>query len=130
MGFYLFWAMEFQGAVKHLEIANNLNRVPAYRDLVFLGIAYLVDRQYVKAEAALLRAQKLVGTVRHAGFYVFLAAAQVAQNKMARARETVSRLRRVSPEFRLSKMGNLRTFKSAAFRQQIIEFAVKAGIPK
>lgn len=130
MGFYLNWAMESARAVKHLEIANNLNRVPAYRDLTFLGVAYIVDGQYVKAEATLLRAQKLLGTDRHPPFYIYLAAAQVAQNKMAEARETASRLLRVSPGIRLSKVGNLRTFKSEAFRRQIIAFAVKAGIPK
>lgn len=127
MGFYLYWAMQSERAIKHLETVDKLNRVPAYRDLIFLGIAYTTDRQYAKAETTLLRAQKLLGTVRHAGFYVYLSAAQVAQNKMAEAKETVSRLRRVSPDFRLSKMGNLRTFKSEAFQQQLTALAIKAS---
>ena len=130
MGFYLYYAMQSARAVKHLEIVDKLNRVPAYRDLIFLGIAYTIDRQYAKAESTFLRAQELLGTVRQAGFYVFLSAVQVAQNRMAEAKETVSRLRRVSPDFRLSKMSNLRTFKSETFRQQLIAWAIKAGVPE
>lgn len=130
MGFYLFWAMQSARSVKHLEIVDKLNRVPAYRDLIFLGIAYTIDRQYAKAESTFLRAQKLMGTVRQAGFYIFLSAVQVAQNKMAEAKETVSRLLRVSPDARLSKFGNLRSFKSEAFRQRITDWAIKAGVPE
>ena len=130
MGFYLFWAMHSARAVKHLEFANKLNRQPAYRDLIFLGIAYVTDGKYAKAEAVLLRAQRLVGNVKQAGYYIFLVAAQVAQNKMAEARVTVSQLNRVHPEYRVSKFGNLKTFKSEAFKRQMVEWAVKAGIPE
>lgn len=129
MGFYLFWAGRSAQSVKHLETANKLNRVPAYRDLIFLGIAYLTDGSYAKSEATLLKAQKLVGRVG-GGYYVILAVAQVAQNKMAEAKATVSRLNRIRPGYRLSNYGNLRTFKSKTFQQRLIAWAVKAGIPE
>ena len=104
--------------------------MPAYRDLIFLGLAYMTDSSYAKAEATFLRAQKLVGTVRQGGFYIFLLASQVAQNKMVEAKATVAQLNRIHPGYRVSKFGNLRTFKSKAFKQKVIEWAVKAGVPR
>lgn len=130
MGFYLIWAMRSAQAVKHLEVANRLNRVPVYRDITFLGIAYMADGSYAKAEAAFLRARKLVGKVVRGSFYCFLVAAQVAQNKMAEATLTVSTVKRNQPSYRVSKCGNLRTFKSKSFQRQLIEWAIKGGIPE
>ena len=77
-----------------------------------------------------MKAQELVGNVRQGGFYIFLLASQVAQNKMADAKDTVSQLMRIHPDYRVSDFGNLRTFKSEAFKRQMIEWAVKAGVPR
>ncbi len=130
MGFYLMWAGRSARSIEHLETANRLKRVPAYRDLIFLGIAYLTDSRYAEAEAALLDAQKLVGVVRNGGYYVLLAAAQVAQNKIAEAKETIARLHRIHPGYRLSNFANLRTFKSEAIKEQITAWVIKAGLPE
>jgi len=130
MAFYLFWAAKSALAVKHAEIADNLSRVPTYRGLFFLGMSYFLDRQYAKSEATWERIIRSVGVVKHNSFHVFLAASQVALDKMHAASATVARFRRIDPSFRLSKWHNLKVIKSDEFRQRLVGLALKAGIPE
>ncbi len=130
MGFYFFFAGKAALAVKYCEIADNLNRVPTYRGLFFLGMSYFLNRQYAKSEAMWLKIIKTVGLVKHPSFHVNLAASKAALNKMDEAAAVVARFRRINPGFRMSKWHVLKTLKSVEYRRRIVRLAVKAGIPE
>ncbi len=130
MSFYLFFAGKSALSVEYAEIADDLSRAPTYRGLFFLGMAYFQDRQYAKSEATWDRIIQSVGIVKHPAFYLFQAASQAAQDKMEAAGETVARLERINPEFRVSNFGNLKYNKSGEFRDRLIRMAIKAGIPE
>ena len=131
MAFYLYFAgKESALAVKHAEIADSMSRVPTYRGLVFLGMSYLLDRQYAKSEATWLRIIKTIGPVKQNSFHVLFAASQAALNKNEKAAATVANFLRIHPDFRLSKWHLLKTLKSEEFRQRLVKLAVKAGIPE
>ena len=130
MGFYLFRAGRSALAVKHSEIADNLSRVPTYRGLVFLGIAYFMDGKYAKSEETWHRVIKSIGVVKTPGFHVFLAASQIALGKIDDAAATAARFSRIRPNSRLSKWPSLKNNKSQEFRQRLKDLAIKAGIPE
>ena len=127
MGFFLFRAERPKAAIRHLQVADKLGRVPTYRFLAFLGISYLMDTQYAKSEETWNKAIQLFGLVKHHGLYVFLAASQVALNKMEKATATVERFHRIRPEYRLSQSSSLKDFKTTKFSERIFGLATKAG---
>ena len=127
-GFYLFRANKSALAVKYLEIADNLSRVPTYRGLAFLGIAYFMDGNYAKSEETWNRAVKSIGLVKHPALHVYLAASQFALNKTDEAAATAERWHRMNKDFRISKWKSLKSYKSEEFQKRLIELAVKAGI--
>lgn len=130
MGFYLFRAGKSALAVKYSEIADNLSRVPTYRGLAFLGIAYFMDGNYAKSEETWKRVITSIGLVKHPALHVYLAASQFALNKADEAAATAARYSRIRPGFRMSKWPSLKSYKSEEFQQRLIRLAVKAGIPE
>ncbi len=130
MGFYLFRAGQSARAIEHLKIADNLGRVPTYRLLAFLGISYFMDGKYTESEATWKQALDRFGLVKHDILYVYLAASQFALGKFDEAVETVAQLKRINPNYRLSKSQTLRSFKSEQYKRHLRQLAVQAGIPE
>ena len=130
MSFYLIFAGKSELAVKHAEIADSLSRVPTYRGLIFLGMAYFQNRQYAESEAIWEKMIKSIGVVEHDSFHVFLAATQAALNRMDAANTTVSRFLRINPDFRISNWRYLESVKSEEYRERLRKLAVRAGIPE
>lgn len=130
MSFYLYFAGKSAPAVEHAEIADNLSRVPTYRGLIFLGMAYLQNEQYAESEATWERVIQSFGVVKQEGFHVFRAISQAALDKMDAATATVERILRINPAFQTSKLRILATLKSAEFRERMTTLAAKAGLPE
>lgn len=130
MGFYLFRAGQSARAIEHLKIADNLGRVPTFRLLAFLGISYFMDGKYTESEATWKRTFDRFGLVKHNIPYVYLAASQFALGKLDDAAETVAQLKRINPDYRLSKSQTLTSFKSEQYKKHLRQLAVQAGIPE
>ena len=130
MGFYLFRADQAASAIEHLKIAQNLGRVPTYRLLAFLAISYFINGEYGESEATWMRALDRFGLVRHSSLYVMLAAARIALDKPEAAAEAVAGLKRINPNYRITKARTLLTYKSEEFKRRLTELAVKAGVPE
>jgi tetratricopeptide (TPR) repeat protein len=66
---------------------------------------------------------------RHFGGQTLLAVALVGQDRMDEAQEAVAELRRVSPDFTLSKYRHIRPYVHSEYRQRSIDALRKAGLP-
>lgn len=130
MGFYLNFAGQSALAVKHLELANSLSRLDTIRGLDFLGMAYFMDGNYARCTETWLKRHEKFGIPHYPIGHVFLAAAQALLDKMAGAKDTVDRFRRLSPKFRMSKWLWINNFKLQENRTRLYNAAVKAGIPE
>ena len=130
MGFYLNFAGQSDEAVKYLEIANELSRIDTIRGLDFLGMAYFIDGNYAKSEEVWIRRFDRLGIPNYPIAHVFLAAAQVLSNHPKRAKTTVERFRRISPNFQMSKWLWINNYKLPEHRKRLYEAALKAGIPE
>jgi adenylate cyclase len=128
MGFYLNFAGQSALAVKHLEKAKRISPVDSVRGLAFLANAYFMNGNYAKSEE--LRKKRIEKIpVRNPNPYIWLAATQLLLGKTEEAAATAESLRRVRPDFRLSKWRYFDTYKSLENRKRLHDAAVKAGIP-
>jgi tetratricopeptide (TPR) repeat protein len=127
-GLYLQFAGEPAEAIEHLELAKRMTPVDTDRNLSFLGMAYFMNKDYAKAEAAWTRRlEKFPAGTPMA--LVFLGASQELNGNESAAAKTAARLQAEYPDFRLDKWGWRQTYQSAENRERLYLGAKKAGIP-
>ncbi len=127
-GLYLQFSGEPAEAIKHLEIARRMNPVDTDRNLSFLGMAYFMEKDYVKAEAFWKRRLEKF-PVGNPLPLIFLASTHALQGNVVEANNVAAKLRASFPDFKLEEWGWVFSYRIPENRERLLRAASMAGIP-
>lgn len=127
-GLYLQFAGKAAEALEHLELAKRMNPVDTDRNLAFLGMAYFMNEDYVKAEEYWTRRlEKFPSGTPMA--LVFLAASHASRGNTSEANQAAKRLREAYPNFSLDTWGWSQSYHLPENRERLHRAAKMAGVP-
>jgi adenylate cyclase len=128
LAFFLIFSGKTQKAIELIKRAFRLNPVPPPSYFLILGIAYRIDGRYLEAIEAYKKA--IIISPDYLAAYFGMAACYSLLEQKEKARETVSEILRIDPNYSIEIMAKTIPFKQKIDLDNLLEAMRQAGLPE
>ena len=128
LAFFLIFSGKTQKAIELIKRAFRLNPIPPPSYFLILGIAYRMDGRYLEAIEAYKKA--IIRSPDYVAAHMGMAACYSLLEQKEKARETVSEILRIDPNYSIEGMAKSVPYKQKIDLENLLEAMRKAGLPE